>query len=238
MKLGPTGARFNAMPCLVRGLGRLIPASVRRALHAVWLRRRGCADNINTPEYWDAVYAREGQPTEGDSRDYDALHRAILNLMPRSARVLDVGCGTGRLACKLVAKGCVVVGIDFSKRAVEVCQALGLDARQCTLPSIDASVGTFDAAVCTEVLEHLRDPKQTVAAVQARVREGGLVAFSVPAAAAIDREKEHVQLFGRGDLLRLMRAHLDDCRCVLVKGRQRGSMLDSWLVWGVARRDP
>src|SRR4051794_40230296 len=45
-------------------------------------------------------------------------------------RVLDVGCGGGRIALHLQKHGCEVVGIDISPLAVDVCTRRGVkDAR-------------------------------------------------------------------------------------------------------------
>ena len=78
----------------------------------------------------------------------------LLNLLalPRGARILDVGCGPGRHAVELAKAGLEVVGIDVSRRFLEIaaekCRAAGVkasffevDARQ--MPFDDE----FDAAI-------------------------------------------------------------------------------------------
>jgi SAM-dependent methyltransferase len=63
-------------------------------------------------------------------------------------RVLDVGCGAGRVCLHLQARGLEVVGIDVSPGAVEVCRRRGvLDARLCPIEDVDASLGVFDTIV-------------------------------------------------------------------------------------------
>ena len=63
-------------------------------------------------------------------------------------RVLDVGCGAGRVCLHLQARGLEVVGIDISPGAVEVCRQRGvLDARVCRIEDVDASLGVFDTVV-------------------------------------------------------------------------------------------
>ncbi len=42
-------------------------------------------------------------------------------------RVLDIGCGAGRVASYLIEKGFEVVGIDISKGAIEACRYRGID---------------------------------------------------------------------------------------------------------------
>jgi SAM-dependent methyltransferase len=63
-------------------------------------------------------------------------------------RVLDVGCGAGRVCLHLQDRGLEVVGIDISPGAVEVCRRRGvLDARVCPIEDVDESLGVFDTIV-------------------------------------------------------------------------------------------
>jgi SAM-dependent methyltransferase len=63
-------------------------------------------------------------------------------------RVLDVGCGGGRVCLHLQQRGLEVVGIDISPGAVEVCRRRGvLDARVCPIEEVDESLGVFDTIV-------------------------------------------------------------------------------------------
>lgn len=63
-------------------------------------------------------------------------------------RVLDVGCGAGRVCLHLQERGLDVVGIDISPGAVEVCRRRGVrDARVCRIEDVNASLGEFDTIV-------------------------------------------------------------------------------------------
>ena len=64
-------------------------------------------------------------------------------------RVLDIGCGAGRVALHLQARGQDVVAIDASEGAVEVSRRRGVhDARVIRFEEIaDAAIGTFDTFV-------------------------------------------------------------------------------------------
>jgi len=63
-------------------------------------------------------------------------------------RVLDVGCGGGRVCLHLQQRGLEVVGIDNSPGAVEVCRRRGvLDVRVCPIEDVDKSLGVFDTIV-------------------------------------------------------------------------------------------
>jgi SAM-dependent methyltransferase len=63
-------------------------------------------------------------------------------------RVLDVGCGAGRVALHLQELGHEVVAIDLSPLAVDVSRRRGVrDARRLSVTRIDRSLGSFDTIV-------------------------------------------------------------------------------------------
>jgi SAM-dependent methyltransferase len=63
-------------------------------------------------------------------------------------RVLDVGCGAGRVALHLQSRGHEVVGIDISPLAVKTCRLRGVrDARVMSITGIDHRLGRFDTLV-------------------------------------------------------------------------------------------
>ena len=63
-------------------------------------------------------------------------------------RVLDVGCGAGRVALELQARGREVAAIDVSPGAVEVARRRGVrDARVLAFEQVEAGLGRFDTLV-------------------------------------------------------------------------------------------
>jgi cyclopropane fatty-acyl-phospholipid synthase-like methyltransferase len=63
-------------------------------------------------------------------------------------RVLDVGCGGGRVALHLQARDQEVIAIDVSPGAIEACRRRGVrDPRLLSIDEIEESLGLFDAIV-------------------------------------------------------------------------------------------
>lgn len=63
-------------------------------------------------------------------------------------RVLDVGCGAGRVALHLQERGHPVVAVDVSPGALEVARERGVrDARQISITRIGRELGVFDTLV-------------------------------------------------------------------------------------------
>ena len=80
--------------------------------------------------------------------------------------VLDVGCGEGFILNKLKEEGIGKnwEGIDYSKTAVEIGKKLHpkLSLKQGSVYESGFKDNSFDLVVCTEVLEHLEDPKKAL----------------------------------------------------------------------------
>jgi ubiquinone/menaquinone biosynthesis C-methylase UbiE len=62
-------------------------------------------------------------------------------------RVLDVGCGTGRLAAELHARGSRVWGIDPSQEMVRAAKARGVNAKMARAEQLPFKEGWFERAV-------------------------------------------------------------------------------------------
>ena len=63
-------------------------------------------------------------------------------------RVLDVGCGAGRVCLYLQEKGVEVLGIDNSPLAIEVCRRRGVEKLSLTpLSKVSFKLGSFDTIV-------------------------------------------------------------------------------------------
>jgi 2-polyprenyl-3-methyl-5-hydroxy-6-metoxy-1,4-benzoquinol methylase len=110
----------------------------------------------------------------------------FVNLLPpdSKAKVLEIGCGfgvTGALA--LSEKRCgEYIGIEISDKAAAEAKKLLSRVIKGNVETMDLPFpdGNFDAAILSEVLEHLVDPWKVVLRISPLIRSGGLVMASSP----------------------------------------------------------
>jgi SAM-dependent methyltransferase len=105
--------------------------------------------------------------------------RETIKMVPDSwHRIVDVGCGDGRVSAPLIEQGRNVVGIDWSGQSIKHFPGnhLEFDIRQ-LWPFNDK----FDGAICCEVLEHLlpEEMDKIIINLKTYTKKGFLI--SVPA---------------------------------------------------------
>ncbi len=116
-----------------------------------------------------------------------------LNLKPGD-RLLDAGCGTGRHVCEAFRiQGVDVTGVDL--RWEDLCRAattlylmrgqIGNGHGRCLISRADVTRlpfrnDTFDAVICSEVLEHIPDNRAAIAELVRILKPGRDLAVSVP----------------------------------------------------------
>jgi len=108
----------------------------------------------------------------------------ILELVPESARrVLDIGCGAGRLGASIKARQqCEVVGIEFNPTAAALAGAYLDRVVVANLESDDLlfEPGEFDCVICADVLEHLREPAELLRKIPTWLSPSGCLVTSIP----------------------------------------------------------
>ena len=93
-----------------------------------------------------------------------------LRTFPPGARLLDVGCGTGRLSERLRAAGFKMTGLDNSLGMLTSAHARGLAVVRGTAAAMPWRDGTFDGTISVAVMHHLRTPELVRAAIGEMVR--------------------------------------------------------------------
>jgi 2-polyprenyl-3-methyl-5-hydroxy-6-metoxy-1,4-benzoquinol methylase len=118
------------------------------------------------------------------------VHSVIYSLIKGELpgrRLLDVGCGAGRLAIMAAYGGAEAVGFDFSETAIAIA---ALNARSAgrdvsfvvdDIASYCAKGGApFDLVTLVGVLEHVPDPEVTLRDLYGVLNPGGLLVVSCP----------------------------------------------------------
>ena len=152
---------------------------------------------------------------------YSVLVAEIKKLHPES--ILDVGCGEGFTLARLKSEkiGTKWEGIEYMDEAIEIGKKMHPDLviKKGDIYKLPYKDNSFDVVICTEVLEHLEDPKSALLELK-RVSKDHLI-LSVPneplfTVSRILRGKnilklgahpEHIQHWSEGDF----RKFVDSC---------------------------
>ena len=104
----------------------------------------------------------------------------IAEMVPQSARVLDVGCGSGELLEHLArVKGADARGIELSQTGVNACVAKGLSVIQGDADTdlAEYPAGSFDFAILSQTIQATHRPREVLAQL---LRIGRRVIVSFP----------------------------------------------------------
>jgi len=122
-----------------------------------------------------------------DSLD-DPPSEALLELLgqPAGLRILDLGCGHGRITRELARRGACLTGIDISgaliavARQAEQDEPLGISYVHADVASPGClGAALYDAVTCHFALSDIDDLEAAAAAVSSALRPGGHFVFSI-----------------------------------------------------------
>lgn len=143
-----------------------------------------------TQRLYQLTHEQREQAFNTTSEERFRLIEYLLNERPEAEHILDYGCGHGWSTLYYHNKlGREWLGIDVDPGAIEwASQCAQQHAKQPDKVAFalgDRSVlpvyeEQFDAAIASEVLEHVREPYETLEAVERCVKKGGLVIVTVP----------------------------------------------------------
>lgn len=147
-----------------------------------------------------------------------------LDALAPGRRVLDIGAGIGEVVANLAESGFEALGIEPSEEAGAFARAQGIPIIAADIAAFSADAtrrGAFDAALLMNVLEHVLDPRETLARVRDLLAPGGVLMvrspndFSAIQHTAVEKlgvrrwwiaDPDHVSYFSHASLARLLAA--------------------------------
>ena len=108
--------------------------------------------------------------------DYPGIRKCLLELVSDHdrARVLEVGCGTGRWLSLLASAGCEIAGIEPSDQMLALARArVNGDLREGAAEALPWSDAWFDCVVYVNALHHFADPVRALQESFRVLRPGG-----------------------------------------------------------------
>lgn len=118
-------------------------------------------------------------------------------------RILDVGCGSGKLVIECAKRGAEVYGIDISKNMIEIarrhCKENNVKVELIVGDALKELPQDFDFSIALGVIEYLDYPNVLLLLnnMLASVKNGGKVIFSVPSLLAFQTPIRKVYLHFR-----------------------------------------
>lgn len=96
-------------------------------------------------------------------------------------KVLDLGCGDGRVSAEMVRLGATVIGYDVDPVAIELAKQNGLDGRVADLESeLDIGDDAMDLVLCLDTLEHIYNEDGLVSEIARVLKPEGRTVISIP----------------------------------------------------------
>ena len=142
----------------------------------------------HTGDSYDSISKKYGEKVENDERaPYNAYYErpAMLSLLPPvdGRRVLDAGCGTGKLAEMMAQQGAIVTAFDYNpefvawtrQRLGERGTVLQADLSQ---PLSFISDGSFDLVTASLVMHYLKDWVPALREIHRVLAPDGVLVFS------------------------------------------------------------
>jgi len=118
---------------------------------------------------------------------FSARQKIVLDIiqnrlaLPRGAKVLDVGCGTGAILAEF-ARQFDAYGTDTSSLAIEFCRKRGIaNAFHCTLETFPLPDLRFDLITLLDVIEHVDGDVDILKQALGHITRDGHILVTVPA---------------------------------------------------------
>ena len=137
---------------------------------------------MNQEKIW-AYFQNEGVASfEAALPRYRYLLKGLRKNTRASAKVLNIGVGSGKLEGLLMQAGYSVAALDPDENAISKLASIGIDAHTGVAEHLPFEDGSFDAVIASEVLEHLESDNchQAISEIRRVLKPGGYFIGTVP----------------------------------------------------------
>ncbi len=137
---------------------------------------------------YEPRYDIDGEQYIYKRNDPYSSHSQIIEWIDREkpSEVLEVGTATGYLTSEMTKLGCVVTGIEQDPEMARIAQQ---HCQKMIVGDVEhlefSELGTYDAIVLGDVVEHLRNPREFLQKTGKLLKPGGKILMSLPNVANI-----------------------------------------------------
>ncbi len=165
------GATYDILLCPECGLARTFPQPAGDVLASFY-----------NADYYGPRHVKFEPLTEAVVGAFTLWRARVLQqFVPRGGRILDVGCGRGIWAERMLRRGYDVTATErWDSTAADAQKILGDRVRVGDIADIPLEENSFDLAVLWHVLEHVTDPLDQIQCVRRLLRAGGHLVIAVP----------------------------------------------------------
>ena len=173
---------YTAVRCVRCGLIRLDPRPDADAMTAAYAattyaRAEGEAETAELGKRLDVFFTKQAE-------------RALADYGKSTpGRLLDVGCGDGRFLAAMQAHGWQVEGLETDPVAADLARRrTNSTIYETYLENAPLAEASFDMVSLLHVLEHVPDPKETIASAFRLLAPGGMLLLALPNAGCVEAE--------------------------------------------------
>lgn len=135
----------------------------------------------------------------------------------KGKKIFDLGCGVGRVSILAALEGFSVLGIDIERKAIEIARTkakkLGL-GNVCEFKHGDVlrtdylKSNQFDIVICSEVIEHVKQPDRIINLAHRILKKNGLLILTTPNNpklwTVLDEYAQHIKRFRAEEIKALL----------------------------------